>query len=260
MNIEKDKVSFKPLEGDRFKFQCHKDVRCFTKCCADLNLILTPYDVVRIKNRLDASSDDFLEKYTDTTFDKHPRFPMITLKMNQDENRKCPFVNADGCTIYKDRPGACRIYPLGRAALKIDRDKDAKEKYFFVHEDHCLGFLEDREWTLEEWLDSEGVNEYNAMNDQWLEIITSSKILGPEKDIPRKIQMFFMASYNLDRFRDFIYKSRFFDLFEVDPELNDRLATDDVALMQFSFDWLKFSLFGEKTIRIRTQKIPSPTY
>jgi len=185
---------------------------------------------------------------------------MITLKMNRDQNRKCPFVNLNGCTIYEDRPGACRIYPLGRAASKVDRDKDTKEKYFFVHEDHCLGFQEDREWTVEDWLDNEGVNEYNAMNDQWLEIITSSKDLDPGKDLHRKIQVFFMASYNLDRFRNFIYKSRFFDLFEVDPELNDRLAVDDVALMQFSFDWLKFSLFGEKTIRIKNQTIPSPTY
>jgi len=250
-------ISLKPFKGDRFRFQCHKDVQCFTKCCAHLNLILTPYDIVRIKNRLDLSSDDFLEKYTDTTFDKHPRFPMITLKMNQDENRKCPFVDADGCTIYEDRPGACRIYPLGRAALKVDRDMDTKEKYFFVHEDHCLGFQENREWTIEEWLDNEGVNEYNAMNDQWLEIITSSKALGPEKDIHRKVQVFFMASYNLDRFRKFIYKSRFFDLFDIDPELNERLAADDVTLMQFSFDWLKFSLFGEKTIQVRSQTVPN---
>jgi hypothetical protein len=26
-----------------------------------------------------------------------------------------------------------------------------------------------------------------------------------------------------------------------------------VALMRFAFDWLKFSLFGEKTLRVRPQ-------
>jgi hypothetical protein len=31
----------------------------------------------------------------------------------------------------------------------------------------------------------------------------------------------------------------------------EMLKSDDVALMRFAFDWLKFSLFGEKTIRLK---------
>ena len=75
--------------------------------------------------------------------------------------------------------------------------------------------------------------------------------LGPEKDVPRKTQMFYMASYNLDKFREFIFKSRFFDLFQVESDLKEKLDSDDVALMKFGFDWLKFSLFGDMTIQIR---------
>ena len=90
------------------------------------------------------------------------------------------------------------------------------------------------------------------MNDGWLEIISSPKSLGPEKDIPRKIQMFFMASYNLDKFRQFIFGSRFFDLFDVDAEKRKKLGSNDVALMSFAFDWLKFSLFGERTLSIKS--------
>jgi hypothetical protein len=204
-----------------------------------------------MKNHLGLSSDQFLDTHTETRLDKHPRFPMVMLKMQSDPDKKCPFVTAEGCTIYEDRPAACRIYPVGRAALKVDRHKEAKEKFFMVHEEHCLGFREDRTWTLQEWLADQGVDEYNAMNDGWLEIITSPKSLGPEKDIPRKIQMFFMASYNLDRFRQFIFGTRFFDLFDTDPEQQKRLGTDDVALMTFAFDWLKFSLFGEKTLSMK---------
>ena len=244
-------AAFNPISGNKFTFRCHKDIQCFTRCCADLNLVLTPYDIVRIKNRLGLSSDDFLTKHTNTITDRHPRFPMVTLKMNRDEKRSCPFVSSNGCAIYEDRPGACRIYPLGRAATKPDAQRDILEKYFVVKEAHCLGFQEDREWTIEEWLKSEGVDEYNAMNDQWLEIITSQTPLGPEKDLHRKLQMFFMASYNLDKFREFIFKSRFFERFGVELGLQNRLASDDVALMRFAFDWLKFSLFGENTIQIR---------
>lgn len=247
----KKQVLFRPVAKSTFRFRCHKDIACFTRCCADLDLVLTPYDIVRLRNRLQCSSDEFLDRYTVTKFNKHYRFPMINLQMDLDQNRRCPFVTPEGCTIYEDRPGACRIYPVGRAALKVDREKETREKFFIVDEEHCLGFGEDREWTLEEWMAGEGVDEYNAMNDQWLEIVTSRSSLGKKEDIPRKIQMFYMASYNLDKFRRLIFETRFFDLFQVKAAKVEALAVDDVLLMQFAFEWLKFSLFGEKTIQIK---------
>lgn len=251
MSNAKKQVLFRPVANSTFRFRCHKDIACFTRCCADLDLVLTPYDIVRLKNRLQCSSDEFLDRYTVTKFNKHHRFPMINLKMDLDQNRRCPFVRPEGCTIYEDRPGACRIYPVGRAALKVDRGKETREKFFIVDEEHCLGFGEDREWTLEEWMAGEGVDEYNAMNDQWLEILTSRSSLGKKEDIPRKIQMFYMASYNLDKFRRLIFETRFLDLFQVKAEKVEALAVHDVLLMQFAFEWLKFSLFGEKTIQIK---------
>jgi Fe-S-cluster containining protein len=246
---------FKAMTEHQFNFRCHRDISCFTKCCADLNLVLTPYDILRMKIRLGISSDAFLDRYTVTRLDQNPRFPMRALEMNRDEKRTCPFVTADGCVIYEDRPGACRIYPLGRAALRVEKEKETREKFFIVDEDHCMGFEEGKAWTPEEWMSSEGMDEYNNMNDQWLEIITSPKSLGQKKEIPRKIQMFSMASYNLDKFRRFIFESRFFDVFEVPSSQRVHLAADDVALLLFAMDWLKFSLFGEMTIKLKTQNL-----
>ena len=104
MNSMKEDLFFKPITTDTFKFQCHKDIPCFTKCCANLNLILTPYDILRLKNRLLISSDDFLERFAITKFEDHILFfPMVYLKMNEDDDKKCPFVTHDGCNIYEDR-------------------------------------------------------------------------------------------------------------------------------------------------------------
>lgn len=244
------KSVFKPLTGRTFRFRCHKAIPCFTSCCADLKLMLTPYDVLRMKNRLGLASQTFLERHTDTTYDPSVRFPRLLLKMQQDEKKTCPFVTPDGCTIYEDRPGACRIYPIGRASIKVQSEEAAREKFFVIEEEHCLGFQEDRQWSVEEWMAGEGLEDYNKMNDQWMEILTSSKSLGSEKDVHRKLKMFFMASYNLDRFRDFIFKSRFLELFSLENSLTEALSSDDVALMRFGFRWLKFSLFGEKTIQM----------
>ena len=39
-----------PLNEDaKFKFACHPGVSCFNQCCADVNIFLTPYDVLAIK-------------------------------------------------------------------------------------------------------------------------------------------------------------------------------------------------------------------
>ncbi|HDZ89135.1 MAG: YkgJ family cysteine cluster protein [Deltaproteobacteria bacterium] len=254
MNQSVGEQIFRPLAGDTFFFRCHRDVPCFTQCCARLRLILTPYDILRMKNRLKIGSDEFLERYTDTVMDNRSRFPRVRLKMRPDRKHTCPFVTQQGCSIYEDRPEACRLYPLGRATATVEGEKGARERFFMVAESHCHGFSEDRAWTLEEWMEHEGVNEFSALNHGWLGIITSSRSLGPREYEARKQQMFFMASYNLDRFRDFLFGSAFFDRFHVDPALREALKKDDTALMLFGFDWLRFSLFGEKTLEPRLKK------
>ena len=47
--------------GDTFSFQCHSELSCFNRCCRNLNLFLYPYDVIRLKNGLGLSSDQFVE-------------------------------------------------------------------------------------------------------------------------------------------------------------------------------------------------------
>ncbi len=242
------KEIFRPLKESNFFFNCHKDISCFNDCCAKLRLILTPYDILRIKNRLELSSDEFLSLYTDTVIEPQSPFPMVKLKMNRKGEKSCPFVTEAGCRIYKDRPGACRLYPLGRASSLVEGGKGVIEKFFVVEESHCRGFRENKSWTLNEWIDHEGVAEYSRMNDQWLKLVTASRKLGGNA-ITQKIQMFFMASYNLDKFRAFLFKSRFFDLFEVDSDLKKELRDQDVSLMEFGIKWLGFSLFGDKTLQ-----------
>jgi hypothetical protein len=177
---------------------------------------------------------------------------MMVLKMRDEEGKRCPFVRPEGCAVYADRPSACRIYPIGRAAMNPGIPGATQEKYFVVRETHCLGFQEPHDWTVEDWVADQGLKEYDGMNSAWIEIVTSTRSLGPEKDIPRKLQMFSMASYNLDAFRSFVFKSRFLDLFYVRSELCDRLASDDEALLAFAMDWLKFSLYGMSTMKLKS--------
>ncbi len=242
---------FSPLTDNTFRFKCHPGIDCFNRCCAGLRLILTPYDILRLKNRLRLSSGEFLERHTDIDEENPSRFPMVKLRMTRDESRSCPFVTRQGCAVYEDRPGACRLYPLGRASARTPGEERLKEKFFLVREPHCMGFQEEKTWTVSQWLNHEGMPDYNRMNDDWTRIIHSPQSLGSQ-DNQKKIQMFFMVSYNLDAFRKFLFQSRFFDHFRVEAELQERLAESDTELMKFGFKWLRFSLFGEPTLRIQS--------
>ncbi len=63
-----NKAKIEPVRlgpDNRFKFKCHKNVQCFTKCCRGINIVLTPYDIIKLKNRLQLPSEQFLAIYTE---------------------------------------------------------------------------------------------------------------------------------------------------------------------------------------------------
>lgn len=243
-----------PMEGNVFSFACHKNVSCFTECCRDLNLLLTPYDIIRLKNHLAMDSGTFLKTYTRTEVGEEGVLPLVFLAMGDDERKTCPFVTPEGCSVYEHRPGACRTYPLGRASARVKGQKKASEKYFVVKEQHCKGFEEDRTWTVQEWLDHEGLNEYNARNDDWTDIITTSHSFLKKHIDEKKLAMFFMASYNLDMFRRFVFESSFLDRFAVTEEEKARMREDDIALLDFALKWIRFFLLGEPSLKMNGGK------
>ncbi len=239
------------IPGENFRFVCHKGLKCFTHCCRDLNLFLSPYDILRLKNRLGCSSGDFLRRYASTNIGIVSGFPVMTLRMKKDKERTCPFVTPDGCTVYEDRPASCRTYPLGRLAEKNRDTNMKKETYFLFKEDHCHGFEEPNEWSIEEWLDDQEIRIYNEMNDLFMELIVSRDRTGVEHLSGEQMRNFALACYNLDKFRDVAFSSGFLDKFALSPEYVKKLHSDELELMKFGIRWAQFSVFGEKTLPLK---------
>ncbi len=243
-------------ENDKFKFSCRPGVSCFNNCCGDVNIFLTPYDILRLKNRLGISSDEFLDEYTLTPIDKNQNYPVILLKMQENENKTCHFVSEKGCTVYEDRPWACRYYPVGLASPKEDDKKDDEDFFFILREDICQGFDEgDQEWTIAEWRRDQGLEKYDEFGRLFKEITLHDYFdRGKQLDVPR-MELFHMACYNLDKFRDFIFSSTFLKRFDLEEGLLDKIKNDDEELLRFGFRWLKFALFAEKTIKIKPEAL-----
>ena len=238
---------------NKLKFSCHPGVSCFTACCHNIKIVLTPYDILVLSKRLKLSAPEFTTEYTQPIYLEKTDMPGVAIKLREDTGG-CPFVTPEGCTVYADRPSACRYYPVGMADFHEGGVEDqGEEKFFFiVNEPHCKGFDEDKEWTIGEWRADQGVDVRDEMNKEWLR----RKSFGYQATLsePAK-RMFFMASTDLEAFRRFIFESSFLDTYTIDQETLEKIKNDDVELMHFSFSYLASSLFGAGGMNVNQGKI-----
>ena len=236
---------------DQFTFRCGGDLDCFTNCCRDVSIVLTPYDVLRLKKARRLDSTEFLEKYTLPLLNSQQMFPVVILRMDP-ETKKCPFVAERGCEVYADRPWACRMYPLGVAAPQNPNSAD-RPFYFVIEEELCHGHGRGPARLVREWIVEQGIEAYEMMGTPFQELTLHDFWNRGTPLTPQQVEMFYMACYDLDRFRRFVFDSRFLALFEVDEARVEALRSDDEELLDFGIQWLCFSLFGDKTMKIRRE-------
>lgn len=252
-NIMPEKLSLdSPLQ-----FECHPGVSCFTACCHNIQIVLTPYDILILRKRLNIPAHDFIVQYTEPTYLEKTDMPGVQIKLTEEKNA-CPFVTPEGCSVYEDRPTSCRYYPVGMADFHEGGQEETKEEKFFflVKETHCKGFEEPKKWTIGEWRADQGVDLRDEMNKEWLRLVMRRKSFGHQANLSESAQrMFFMASTDLDHFRRFVFESSFLDSYDVDQETVEKIKEDDTALMLFSFQYLANSLFGVEGMRLKKEKI-----
>jgi Fe-S-cluster containining protein len=234
---------------DRFLFHCDKSLECFTCCCRDVTIVLTPYDVLRMKQALHLDSSEFLEKYTLSPFSKDQKIPAVILKMDA-ETKRCPFVTEQGCSIYANRPWACRMYPLGMA--EPDKPTPTEQAFhFLIREDLCKGHDIGQSLTVSDWISAQGIEEYDAWGAPFKELMLHPFWNREEFLTPEQIEMFYMACYDIDRFRRFVFQTHFLELFYIDEDRAEVMRRDDFELSDFAMQWLKFCLFHEESLKIK---------
>jgi uncharacterized protein len=238
------------------KFECHPGVSCFTACCHNVQIVLTPYDIMTLRKRLGMSAPEFISQHTEPAYLEKTDMPGVQIKLTGEKNA-CPFVTPKGCTVYSDRPTACRYYPVGMADFHEGGKEGAEEKFFFlVKEPHCKGFEEQKCWTVGEWRADQGVDLRDEMNKEWLRLVMRRKSFSLQATLSEAAQrMFFMATTDLDHFRRFVFESSFLKTYEVDSETVERIRHDDEELMLFSFKYLANTLFGAEGMTIRKDKV-----
>ena len=259
--VNEENFKLKPITPEGiFSFACHPGVSCFNKCCHEIDVILTPVDILKMKTALNIRSDEFLKKYTTLQTLKGTGIPLVKLLMRENSKGACIFLDGSkGCSIYQNRPQVCRSYPLGLGTLdprheKLQTEGQSPEARFMIQEDMCKGHLEPKTWTLKKWMEDQGTVAMEEGNKPWMEIVAKLKAMKINDKQNHEISLFIMASYDLDTFRQFVFESSFLERFEVDINTVKSIRSEQESLLKFGMEWLLFALFNEGTIRPKVKK------
>ena len=241
------------FDGNKvIQFQCRKGIACWNACCSNIDISLTPYDILRLKQRLNLSSGEFLQQFT-VPYEME-QGGLAGVKMRPVENgTACRFMTDEGCSMYADRPTACRYYPLALLSMRRQDEYTDIRSYALVKESHCLGHNENKKLSIDGYRHDQGVEKYDELARGWHQLILKKKSSGPSVGKPSKssLQLFFMVCYDLDRFRSFVVSDGFNELYDLDTEETIDILGDDTKLMLFGFRFLKQVLFGENSISMK---------
>jgi uncharacterized protein len=81
----------------------HIDCRTCANCCRTMQIEVDNKDIKRLAERLNMTVPQFSKRYIAVDEDKTKHFTTVP----------CPFLGQDNlCTVYEDRPKACRDFPF----------------------------------------------------------------------------------------------------------------------------------------------------
>jgi Fe-S-cluster containining protein len=243
------------LEDDQaFCFRCDPQLSCFNLCCADLNLVLSPYDVLMLRKGLEIESRPFLENYTRIAIDPETGFPEVSVAMREDAVKSCPFVTETGCRVYRHRPGACRMYPVGRGARVAETGQIA-EQFVLMREEHCLGFQSDIRWTAQTWQADQELEAYNRSNDLYLRMVDAwrkkARPLGREQ-----FGIAILALYRTDAFQRYVQAKGLLDRTWLSQTQKDSILQNEAECLAFAMRWLQSVILSRSADQGRVDLSP----
>jgi Fe-S-cluster containining protein len=225
-----------------FRFHCHPGLACFNRCCREATIILSPYDILRLSRGLGLTTGEFLRRHTRREEEASSRLPLVLVKSTRTGG--CPFLREAGCSVYGDRPAACRLFPLTQGSELTP--EGVVDHHFLRRLDYCRGFEGEREWTVAAWQADQGFPEFDRPRRPWLSLLLRQA--QPDRTPPndRTLSQFYMVAYDLDGFRAFLFDSALLTAHSIPPADALPLMTDDQALLYFSAAYLEHLLFPEE--------------
>ena len=152
-------------------------------------------------------------------------------------------------------PTACRYYPVALLSMRKQDESTDRDSYALVKEDALPGPRRAARADHRRLPQGAGRStEYDELARGWRQLILKKKSSGPTigKPSKRSLQLFFMACYDVDRFRAFVASDGFGDALRPSRGRDARGSSATTStLMLFAFRFLRQVLFGEATLTMR---------
>ena len=133
-----------------FSYRCN----ACSRCCHNKAIRVGPYEILRLARRLGITTTEFIERHTEAGG--------TVLRMREENDRACIFLNQQGCSVHPDRPLACRLYPLARWV-----DPDGNESFGHLTPHPKTEGIYGTGATVADYLDKQGVAPFFAMADRY---------------------------------------------------------------------------------------------
>ena len=124
------------------------------------------------------------------------------------------------------------------------QDSAVHDEFFYtLPATGCLGRREERILTVAEWLKDQGMEPYRAVNDRMLQLLFHPRRGADRALTEKQLQNIFVSLYNLDVFREFIFNTNFLEVYSLDTQVQSRIKSGDLEILEFGFSYLKTNLF-----------------
>lgn len=169
-----------------FRFECEACGRC----CGEYRIVLSPYDIVQLRKATGRSTTELIRRGTirverlsfKKIFGFGPIADMLDMfgltkpdtvpvaflgfQMGHSGKETCEFLSPASdrkrlCTIYKNRPGMCRLHPLGCTTIEGRLQWFYRRPLCYPHEGH--------EQTVSDWLRTSDMDSFIRANARFLD-------------------------------------------------------------------------------------------
>jgi Fe-S-cluster containining protein len=133
-----------------YSYQCS----ACSRCCHNKAIRVGPYEILRLARRLGMTTTEFIARHTEAGG--------TMLRMHDENNSACIFLNQQGCSVHPDRPLACRLYPLARWV-----DPDRHESFGHLTPHPKTAGVYGTSATVGDYLDQQGIAPFFEMGDRY---------------------------------------------------------------------------------------------
>lgn len=183
--------------NDMAKLGCGECDGC-SDCCRGMgqSIVLDPYDIYQLQKVTKQNFAQLMQEFIELQVLDGLILPSIKM---QDDTDACGFLDENGrCSIHADRPGLCRLFPLGR-------NYDEKGLRYFLLEDACR--IQNRtKIKIKKWLEVNALPQYEKFLIEWHDFRKQmqEKMIDSQSDAyvrnvnVKMLEIFYQKPYDTD--------------------------------------------------------------